>query len=127
MSVRQAEADPVVRTENSRAIRDTVEQHIKELISAGQLNEDGRLPTERELAEQLAVSRTTVRPVLDRLEHEGFVYRRRGRTGGTFVNRPRVDIDFGYLAGIRARCGWTSWRHPPARCGSSWRRRPIRR
>ena len=102
MSVRQAEADPAVRTENSRAIRDTVEQHIKELIAAGQLNEDGRLPTERELAEQLAVSRTTVRQVLDRLEHEGFVYRRRGRTGGTFVNRPRVDIDFGYLAGIPA-------------------------
>ena len=92
----------MTRAENSRAVRDTVEQHIKELISAGQLSEDGRLPTERELAEQLAVSRTTVRQVLDRLEHEGFVYRRRGRTGGTFVNRPRVDIDFGYLAGIPA-------------------------
>ena len=87
--------------ENSRAVRDTVELHIKELISAGHLGE-GRLPTERELAEQLGVSRTTVRQVLDRLEHDGLVYRRRGRTGGTFVNRPRVDIDFGYLAGIPA-------------------------
>jgi hypothetical protein len=47
MSVRQAEADPVTRTENSRAIRDTVEQHIKELISAGQLSEDGRLTLKR--------------------------------------------------------------------------------
>ena len=87
--------------ENSRAVRDTVELHIKELISAGHLGE-GRLPTERELAEQLGVSRTTVRQVLDRLEHDGLVYRRRGRAGGTFVNRPRVDIDFGYLAGIPA-------------------------
>ena len=91
----------MARVENSRAVRDTVELHIKELISAGHLGE-GRLPTERELAEQLGVSRTTVRQVLDRLEHDGLVYRRRGRAGGTFVNRPRVDIDFGYLAGIPA-------------------------
>ena len=102
MSVRQVEGDSGARVENSRAIRDTVEQHIKELIAAGQLGEYGRLPTERNLAEELAVSRTTVRQVLDRLEHEGFIYRRRGRTGGTFVSRPRVDIDFGYLAGIPA-------------------------
>jgi GntR family transcriptional regulator len=102
MTVRQAEADPVTKAENSRAVRDTVGQRIKELISAGGLGEDGRLPTERELAEQLSVSRTTVRQVLDRLELEGLVYRRRGRTGGTFVSRPRVDIDFGYLAGIPA-------------------------
>jgi GntR family transcriptional regulator len=102
MSVRQAEADPVAKAENSRAVRDTVEQRVKELIAGGQLGEDGRLPTERDLAEQFGVSRTTVRQVLDRLEHEGSVYRRRGRTGGTFVSRPRVDIDFGYLAGIPA-------------------------
>ena len=120
MSARQAEAGPapgaagpttgqaasathsVARSENSRTIRDTVAQRIHELISSGKLGEDGRLPTERELATQLAVSRTTVRQVLDRLEHEGAVYRRRGRRGGTFVNRPRVDIDFSYLAGIPA-------------------------
>jgi len=102
MSARHAEAGSVTRVENSRTIRDTVEQRIHELISSGQLGEDGRLPTERELAEKFGVSRTTVRQVLDRLEHEGSVHRRRGRTGGTFVNRPRVDIDFSYLAGIPA-------------------------
>jgi GntR family transcriptional regulator len=92
----------VTRIENSRTIRDTVAQRIHELISSGKLGEDGRLPTERELAMQLGVSRTTVRQVLDRLEHEGALYRRRGRTGGTFVNRPRAEIDFSYLAGIPA-------------------------
>jgi GntR family transcriptional regulator len=46
------------------------------------------------------VSRTTVRQVLDGLEHAGLIRRRRGRTGGTFATRGRVDIDFGYLAGI---------------------------
>lgn len=92
----------VTRIENSRNIRETVAQRIQDLISGGQLGEDGRLPTERELAVQFGVSRTTVRQVLDRLEHEGAVHRRRGRSGGTFVNRPRVDIDFSYLAGIPA-------------------------
>jgi GntR family transcriptional regulator len=92
----------VTRIESSRTIRDAVTQRIQELITGGKLGEDGRLPTERDLASQLGVSRTTVRQVLDRLEHEGAVHRRRGRRGGTFVNRPRVDIDFSYLAGIPA-------------------------
>lgn len=92
----------VTRIESSRTIRETVAQRIHELISGGKLGEDGRLPTERELAMQLGVSRTTVRQVLDRLEHEGALYRRRGRSGGTFVNRPRAEIDFSYLAGIPA-------------------------
>ena len=96
------EAGAVTRIESSRNIRDTVAQGIQELISGGHLGEDGRLPTERELAVKFGVSRTTVRQVLDRLEHEGAVHRRRGRSGGTFVNRPRVDIDFSYLAGIPA-------------------------
>jgi GntR family transcriptional regulator len=102
MNVHRAEASPVTRIENSRAIRDTVTQRIGDLISGGNLGEDGRLPTERELALQLGVSRTTVRQVLDRLEHEGAVHRRRGRSGGTFVTRPRAEIDFSYLAGIPA-------------------------
>jgi GntR family transcriptional regulator len=102
MSAREAEAGSVTRIENSRTIRDSVAQRIHELISGGRLGEDGRLPTERELAMQLGVSRTTVRQVLDRLEHEGAVHRRRGRSGGTFVNRPRVYIDFSYPSGIPA-------------------------
>jgi GntR family transcriptional regulator len=102
MSVSRADADAVARIDNGRTIRDTVERRIRELISSGQLGEDGRLPTERELAERLGVSRTTIRQVLDRLEHAGSVHRRRGRTGGTFATRGRVDIDFGYLAGIPA-------------------------
>jgi GntR family transcriptional regulator len=102
MSTRQAEADLDTRTDNGRSIRGMVERAIHDIISAGELGEHGRLPTERELAEQLGVSRTTVRQVLDRMEHVGTVQRRRGRTGGTFVNRSRVDIDFGYLAGIPA-------------------------
>jgi len=102
MNVRQAEASRAPGTDTGRTIRDSVERRIRELMSSSQLDQDGRLPTERELAERLSVSRTTVRQVLDRLEHAGSVHRRRGRAGGTFVTKGRVDIDFGYLAGIPA-------------------------
>jgi GntR family transcriptional regulator len=102
MGAQQADAGVGRGTDNGRTIRDSVERKISELIASGELDEDGRLPTERELAAQLGVSRTTVRQVLDRLEHAGSVHRRRGRSGGTFATRRRVDIDFGYLAGIPA-------------------------
>jgi GntR family transcriptional regulator len=102
MGAQQADAGVGTGIEHGRTIRDSVERKIRELISSGELGDDGRLPTERELAAQLGVSRTTVRQVLDRLEHAGSVHRRRGRSGGTFATRRRVDIDFGYLAGIPA-------------------------
>jgi GntR family transcriptional regulator len=102
MGAQQADATVGTGIERGRTIRDSVERRIRDLISSGELGEDGRLPTERELATQMGVSRTTVRQVLDRLEHAGSVHRRRGRSGGTFATRRRVDIDFGYLAGIPA-------------------------
>jgi GntR family transcriptional regulator len=53
-----------------------------------QLRPHDKLPTERELAGELAVSRLTVRRVLDDLEHERRVYRVQG--AGTFVREPHV-------------------------------------
>jgi GntR family transcriptional regulator len=100
MNAQQAEVDRRTSTDTSRTIRGWVERRIRELITSGEVDHNGRLPSERDLAERLQVSRTTVRQALDRLEHAGAVHRRRGRTGGTFVTRGRVDIDFGYLAGI---------------------------
>jgi GntR family transcriptional regulator len=86
--------------DRGRETRDAVERALRDLITSAQLDQDGRLPNERDLAERFGVSRTTVRQVLDSLEHTGQVRRRRGRAGGTFAIRPRIDLDFGYLAGI---------------------------
>lgn len=94
------EPDRVTVLDHSKSTRSLVEQRLRALISSDELGSDGRLPTERELAGMYGVSRTTVRQVLDGLEHAGLIRRRRGRTGGTFATRGRVDIDFGYLAGI---------------------------
>lgn len=44
-----------------------------------------RLPSERELAERLSVSRVTVRQALQQVAELGLVESRRGRGGGTFV------------------------------------------
>jgi GntR family transcriptional regulator len=53
-----------------------------------ELQPRGKLPTERDLAEEFNVSRLTVRRVLDRLESEGRVYRIQG--AGTFVSERRI-------------------------------------
>jgi GntR family transcriptional regulator len=64
-----------------------VREHIVGLIET-ELRAHDRLPTERDLAHDLAVSRLTVRRVLDRLENEGRVYRVQG--AGTFVSELRI-------------------------------------
>lgn len=62
----------------------------------------GRLGAERELAERLGVSRSTLRAALDALETEGAVRRVRGRSGGVFAAERRVERDLTSLAGLPA-------------------------
>ena len=62
---------------------------LRELIGKGELGADGRLPTERALAESLAVGRRAVRRALEVLEAEGLLWRRQG--AGTFVGE-RPDV-----------------------------------
>jgi GntR family transcriptional regulator len=71
------------------SLTDQVKAHIKERIAAGGFD-DGRIPPETELANELGVSRTTVRDALSRLENEGTVYRRQG--AGTFVSEQGLQI-----------------------------------
>ena len=94
------EPDRVTLPGRGTSTRSLVEQRLRALLSSDRLDSDGRLPTERELAGMYGVSRTTVRQVLDGLEHAGLIRRRRGRTGGTFATRGRADTDVGDLAGV---------------------------
>jgi DNA-binding FadR family transcriptional regulator len=55
------------------------ERSIRELIATGQLGPGGRLPAERQLAEQLDAGRTTIRLVLMKLATEGMVRGEHGR------------------------------------------------
>ncbi len=68
-----------------RGTRGEIAEELRRRIRGGELPPGQRLPTERELAEELAVSRTTVREALQALREEGFVATVRGRAGGNFV------------------------------------------
>ena len=62
---------------------DTVIQQIEEMILDGALRPGERLPPERELAEQMGISRPTLREAIVILESKGLLESR--RRGGTFV------------------------------------------
>lgn len=66
----------------------TVVEHVRTLVSNG-LPRGSRLPTERELAERLGLSRVSVRRGLDALVDSGEVRRVQG--SGTFVAGPSVE------------------------------------
>jgi DNA-binding FadR family transcriptional regulator len=70
-------------------------EQVRRAIQLGRFEPGDRLPPERELAEQLGVSRTTVREAMRVLQGEGLVEIHRGRTGGAVVRRPdasRSDV-----------------------------------
>lgn len=73
----------------SPSLTEQVKSYIKQRI----LNEGfeaGRIPSETDLANELGVSRTTIRDALSRLELEGVIYRKQG--AGTFVNEAGLQI-----------------------------------
>lgn len=69
-----------------RRLRDAIENRI--------LGPDDALPPERDLAEELSVSRITVRKAIDGLVEEGLLVRRQG--SGTYVSN-RVEKNFSKL------------------------------
>lgn len=77
-------ADSVVRNIGQRSLATQARGAILESIM-GERFENGRIPPEKDLAEMLGVSRTTVRAALQSLQDAGVIVRTRGR--GTSVRR----------------------------------------
>jgi GntR family transcriptional regulator len=75
-----------------------IEEELAERIRAGMLRPGDRIPPERELAEQMQVSRMTVRQALGRLADRGLLMRQRGR--GTFVSEPKLVQSLSRLSGF---------------------------
>lgn len=75
-----------------------IEEELAEQIRTGHLKPGDRLPPERELAEQMGVSRMTVRQALGRLADRGLLSREQGR--GTFVSQPKLTQSLSRLAGF---------------------------
>lgn len=65
------------------SVADAVVAQVEDMIAAGILKEGRKLPSERDLAETMRVSRPKLREALQTLEERGLVYTRHGE--GTFV------------------------------------------
>lgn len=70
---------------NGSELRRLVDEHIRAAAAAG----GGRVPAERQIAEQIGCTRAQVRRVMAELEREGRVSRQVGR--GTFLTTPTPD------------------------------------
>ena len=87
----------------------TLQYQLKNLLLAKikghQWDVNSKIPSEREICEQYAVSRTTVREVLKDLEREGYLVRKQGK--GTFVKYPAMEQKlskfYSFSEEIRAR------------------------
>jgi GntR family transcriptional repressor for pyruvate dehydrogenase complex len=72
-----------------RRLHEDIVQQFHVLIRQGRLKHGDRLPSERDLAEQFNVSRSSVREAIRSLELQGLVVSRRG--SGTFINTEDLD------------------------------------
>lgn len=68
-----------------------IQEYIAELILSGQMPPETKLPSERELSQNLDVSRMTVRRSITELVNEGVLERRHG--SGTYVAKPRITYN----------------------------------
>ena len=79
-----------------------VRDRLRREIADGELAPGARMGAEREIAQRLEVSRSTVRAALAELERTGAIRRVRGRAGGIFVAERKVERDLTSLAGLPA-------------------------
>ncbi|RRH91020.1 GntR family transcriptional regulator, partial [Mesorhizobium tamadayense] len=97
---------PIQAVEPRRLYRQVADQ-LRQLIDSGEFAVGDRLPTERELADQLRISRPTVREALIALEVEGRIRIRVG-SGIYVTDRPNAaaseaETDEGPFELLRAR------------------------
>lgn len=85
--------------------RHRVVEHLRQLIEAGDLRPGTRLPSERELAAVLGVSRPSVRSGLEAMEAMGVTVSRRG--AGTFIADGPPDLGSEPLSLLASLHGFT--------------------
>ncbi|GAA3529957.1 PLP-dependent aminotransferase family protein [Amycolatopsis ultiminotia] len=99
----------------TRGHRDEIYRQIRAAVLDGRLRDGDALPPSRELAQRLAVSRTTVTAAYDRLTAEGFLTGRAG--AGTYVRAGAAPDPAEPVAapadGVQPRPEWTELPAPP--------------
>ena len=79
-----------------RRLYESIVQQLDVLIRQGELEHGARLPSERAMAEQFKVSRSSVREAIRSLELQGLVVTKRG--SGTFINTQDLESVVALLA-----------------------------
>lgn len=79
---------------------DALVVRLRTRLAHEQLGPGERLGDERSLADSLGVTRTQLRPALDRLEAEGLVRRTIGRGGGVRVTDGRIERNLNTIEGL---------------------------
>jgi GntR family transcriptional regulator len=79
-----------------------IRRQLLDQIHGGLVTPGQRLGAERDLAQELGVSRSTVRQALAALEEADEVRRVPGRGGGTFVRSRKVERDLSKVVGVPA-------------------------
>ncbi|MBE2238443.1 MAG: GntR family transcriptional regulator, partial [Caldilineaceae bacterium] len=77
--------------------RDQIADQLRKRIERGEFKPDSALPPERLLAEDLGVSRMTVRVAIDQLAEEGLLVRRPNRrtlVAGDKISRSATFMSF---------------------------------
>ena len=85
-----------VQTVRGRRLYEDIVQQFTSMIRQGTLKPGERLPSERVLAEQLQVSRSSVREAIRSLELQGLVISKRG--SGTFINTENLEAVVALIA-----------------------------
>lgn len=85
---------PPLDESSAQPLYQQLQRALRQAIESRVLGPDDALPPERDLAEELAVSRITVRKAIDGLVEEGLLIRKQG--AGTFVSN-RVEKNFAKL------------------------------
>ena len=85
-----------IQSVQRRRLYEDIVQQFHSLIRQGVLQHGARLPSERMLAEQFNVSRSSVREAIRSLELQGLVVSRRG--SGTFINTEAIETVVALLA-----------------------------
>ncbi|WP_156924555.1 FadR/GntR family transcriptional regulator [Burkholderia sp. WSM2230] len=93
----------------SLRVGDRILEQIRLKLSTGELVPGDKLPSERDLAEQLGVGRNAVRESLRVLEANGVLTIRKGHTGGAFISNGDLSVTVSGLGDVlRLRGGQVS-------------------
>ncbi len=82
--------------ELNKPLYSRIQEYIAERILSGKLAPEEKIQSEREISEDLGVSRMTVRRAITELVNEGLLERKHG--SGTYVARPKVTYEAWELA-----------------------------